>query len=174
MESNHQKTRREQLKELICSNPDAVVDLILNLEKRIEELEARLKMNSRNSSKPPSSDGLHKPSPKSLRKKSERKSGGQPGHEGKTLEQVQQPDQSVELKLERCPDSGVTLDEEQIVGTITRQVFDLPSTRLEVTEYVSSVYELDDGRRISADFPEGVDSAVQYCFHFQHFSLVCS
>ena len=59
------------------------------------------------------------------------------------------------------------MDEEQIVGTITRQVFDLPSTRLEVTEYVSSVYELDDGRRISADFPEGVDSAVQYGFHFQ-------
>ena len=58
MESSYQQTRREQLKELIRSNPDAVVDLILNLEKRIEELEARLKMNSRNSSKPPSSDGL--------------------------------------------------------------------------------------------------------------------
>lgn len=167
MESNHQKTRREQLKEAMRTNPDAVVDLILNLEKRIEELEARLKMNSRNSSKPPSSDGLNKPSPKSLRKKSERNSGGQPGHEGKTLEQVQCPDQRIELKLEYCPHSGMALGEEHIVGTIRRQVFDLPSPRLEVTEYVSSIYELDDGRRVYADFPEGVDSPVQYGFNFQ-------
>ena len=115
------------------SNPDAVVDLILNLEKRIEELEARLRMNSRNSSKPPSSDGLNKPSAKSLRQKSGRTTGGQPGHEGKTLEQVPNPDQSYELKLERCPDSGVVLSEEQIIGTIKRQVFDLPSPKLEVT-----------------------------------------
>ena len=77
MGSSHQQTRREQLKEAMRSNPDAVVDLILNLEKRIEELEARLKMNSRNSSKPPSSDGLNKPSPKSLRKKGKRNRGGQ-------------------------------------------------------------------------------------------------
>ncbi len=76
----------------------------------MEELEARLKMNSRNSSKPPSSDGLNKPSPKSLRQKSKHKSGGQPGHEGKTLEQVQTPGHSYELKLQRCPDSGVAFD----------------------------------------------------------------
>ena len=167
MKSGHQQTRREQLKEAMRSNPDAVVDLILKLEKRIEELEARLKMNSRNSSKPPSSDGLNKPSPKSLRKKSGRAGGGQPGHEGKTLEQVQNPDQSHELKLERCPDSGVALGEEQIVGTIKRQVFDLPSPKLEVTEYIAHVYRLDNGKQIHADFPQGVDSAVQYGFRFQ-------
>lgn len=151
----------------MLSNPDAVVDLILNLEKRIEELEARLNMNSRNSSKPPSSDGLNKPSPKSLRKKSGRTRGGQPGHEGKTLEQVQNPDQSHELKLERCPDSGTALGEEQIVGTIKRQVFDLPSPKLEVTEYIAQVYRLDNGKQIHADFPKGVNNAVQYGFRFQ-------
>lgn len=148
------------------SNPDEMVDLILNLEKRIKELEARLKMNSRNSSKPPASDGLNKPSPKSLRKKSERNRGGQPGHEGKTLKQVEHPDQSYELKLERCPDSGFVLGEEHIVGTIKRQVFDLPSPRLEVTEYVAYIYELENGKRVSADFPEGVDGPVQYGFNF--------
>ena len=137
------------------SNPDAVVDLILNLEKLIEELEARLKMNSCNSSKPPSSDGLNKPSPKSLRKKSGRASGGQPGHEGRTLEQVNNPDQSHELKLENCPDSGVALGEEQIVGTIKRQVFDLPSPKLEVTEYIAQVCCLDNGKQIHAEFPQG-------------------
>ena len=166
MESSHQQTRRDQLKEAMRVNPDAVVDLILNLEKRIEEWEARLKMNSRNSSKPPSSDGLNKPSPKSLRQKSERNTGGQPGHEGKTLEQVHDPDQRHELKLERCPHSGVALNEEQIVGTITRQVFDLPTPKLEVTEYTAYIYRLDSGKQIHADFPEGVDSPVQYGFNF--------
>ena len=149
------------------SNPDTLIDLILILEKRIEELEARLKMNSRNSSKPPSSDGLNKPSPKSQRKKSGLKRGGQPGHEGKTLEQVNNPDQSHDLKLERCPESGLALSDEQIVGTITRQVFDLPTPKLEVTEYIAHIYRLDSGKQIHADFPEGVNSAVQYGFRFQ-------
>ena len=167
MESSHQQTRREQLKEAMRSDPDAVVDLILNLEKRTEGLEARLKMNSGNSSKPPSSDGLNKPAPKSLRKKSGRPGGGQPGHEGKTLEQVPNPDQSHELKLERCPDSGLALSEEQIVGAITRQVFDLPTPKLEVTEYIAYIYQLDNGKQVHADFPQGVDNAVQYGFRFQ-------
>ena len=167
VESNHQKTRREQLKEAMRSNPDAVVDLILRLEKRIEELEARLGMNSRNSSKPPSSDGLNKPAPKSLRKKSERTRGGQFGHEGKTLEQVQHPDQSHELKLERCPNSGIVLDETQIVGTIKRQVFDLPTPKLEVTQYTAYIYQLDNGEQVHVDFPQGVNNAVQYGFRFQ-------
>ena len=149
------------------SNPDAVVDLILNLEKRIEELEARLNMNSRNSSKPPSSDGLNKPSPKSLRKKGLHTTGGQPGHEGKTLEQVSNPDQSYELRLEHCPSTGVALSKEQIVGTITRQVFDLPTAKLEVSQYTAYVYRLDNGKRVHADFPEGVTGAVQYGFRFQ-------
>ena len=167
MASNHQQIRREQLKEAILSNPDAVVDLILNLEEQIKELQSRLKMNSRNSSKPPSSDGLNKPAPKSLRKKSTRTTGGQPGHEGKTLEQVERPDQIHELKLEFCPESGVALDEDQIVATIKRQVFDLPSPKLEITEYIAYVYELENGRRIWADFPDGVKGPVQYGFRFQ-------
>ena len=87
-------------------------ELIAKLLARVEELEARLKLNSTNSSNLSVSFGLGKPTPKSLRKKSARNSGGQPGHEGKILEQVQSPDQSHELKRERCPDSGVALSEE--------------------------------------------------------------
>ena len=142
-------------------------ELIAKLVKRIEELEARLNINSRNSSKPPSSDGLNKPAPKSLRKKSSKNTGGQPGHECKTLEAVEQPDHIHELKLERCPESGTALGKEQIVGTIKRQVFDLPSPKLEVTEYVAYVYELENGQRIYAGFPQGVDNPVQYGFRFQ-------
>ncbi len=66
----------------------ALQEQVKMLLARVSELERRLGLNSTNSSKPPSSDGLRKPNPRSLRKKGEKKSGGQPGHKGETLKQV--------------------------------------------------------------------------------------
>jgi transposase len=67
--------------------------VIARLQVRIGDLEAQVAASSRNSSKPPSSDGLAKPAPKSLRQSGVRKPGGQPGHPGSRLEQVAAPDQ---------------------------------------------------------------------------------
>jgi len=93
------KDEQELRAELEALSESEKVDLIIQLmaqvarlTARVAELEARLGMNSANSSKPPSSDGYAKPTPKSLREKSGRKPGGQQGHAGTTLRQVAVPD----------------------------------------------------------------------------------
>jgi hypothetical protein len=65
------------------------------LVERVAELERRLGQNPRNSARPPSSEGYEKPPPRSRRRSSGRRPGGQPGEEGGTLRQVPDPDQVV-------------------------------------------------------------------------------
>ena len=91
--------KREELTVLAHNNPMALVDIIQTLQQRVEYLESQLKKNSSNSSKPPSSDGLKKPKPKNLRKSNGRKSGGQPGHAGRTLKRVNHPDKIISLRI---------------------------------------------------------------------------
>jgi len=72
---------------------------------QIADLERRLNKNSSNSSKPPSSDGLGKPPPTtSLRENGKHKSGGQKGHKGETLKQIETPDIIEKHVLTTCPD----------------------------------------------------------------------
>jgi hypothetical protein len=68
----------------------------------IQELRDQLAKNSQNSGKPPSSDGLKKPRTRSLRKKTGRRSGGQEGHKGHTLEMVEQPDHIKVYEASTC------------------------------------------------------------------------
>ena len=106
------------------------------LEQRISDLNRSSKLNSHNSSKPPSSDGLSKETvekkkekekrTKSSRNKSDRKSGGQAGHKGTTLNQVENPDQIVDHTPDQCPGCSATLSKSDIVGFSSRQVFDIP------------------------------------------------
>ncbi len=72
----------------------------------IAELTARLGKNAKNSSKPPSTDGLAKPAPKSRREKTGRMPGGQPGHPGSTPALVDDPDRTVVHEPERCRRCG--------------------------------------------------------------------
>ena len=78
---------------------DAQTALIAQLNQTIQELKERLNKNSKNSSKPPSSDGFKKPAPKSLRKSSGKKVGGQDGHQGTHLAVISDPDEIVKAAL---------------------------------------------------------------------------
>jgi transposase len=130
---------------------------------RIAELEARLGMSSRNSSKPPSSDGLAKPAPKSLRQKSGRGPGRPKGQAGFTLEPVADPKHRRRHEPHACAGCGGDLAGARVVGVESRQVFDLPeSIALEVTQHDLVVRECSCGTVTKAAAPVGVNAPVQY------------
>ena len=129
---------------------------------RIAELEARLRQTPRNSSKPPSSEGLAKPAPRSLRKKSGRRPGGQDGHTGQTLTQVARPDREVWHEPGGCGRCGAALAGRPVTGVDRRQVFDLPRVRAEVTEHQLIERECACGHRTKAAAPAGAEAPVQY------------
>jgi len=137
---------------------------LANAQQRIAELEAQAKKNSRNSSKPPSSDGLDKPAPKprSLRKRTGRKPGGQDGHQGRTLRQVAVPDREVPHEPACCAGCQRSLRGRPITAVERRQEFDLPPLKVEVTEHQLIERECVCGQRTRAAALEGVTAPVQY------------
>ena len=129
---------------------------------RIAELEARLGQSSRNSSKPPSSDGLAKPAPKSLRRRGARKPGGQDGHPGSTLTPVAIPDEVITHEPDWCRGCGDGLGGTPEVGREHRQVFDIPPISVRVTEHQLIARRCCCGTTTRAEAPEGVTAPVQY------------
>ena len=143
--------------------PEDVVPRLLAtiamLEARVADLERRLGLNSSNSGKPPSSDGLKKPRRTlSLREPSGRKPGGQKGHAGVTLRQTENPDATVDHLPEACPNCGDALVMADSIGHQARQVFDLPDPQpLLVTEHKAHECRCQKcGAAAKAEFPEAV------------------
>ena len=180
---------REQILTLYKAGPDAVLSFIFHIrdlfnslrvqietqqevidkqqrqlerqEKRIQQLEAFINKNSRNSHKPPSSDGLKK-IPK-VRKPSGKKPGGQKGHKGTTLQMIENPDIIEVHKVERCGRCGQSLKGKKVLSYDRRQVFDLPPIKVEVTEHQAEIKECGRcGTLSTAEFPEGVTHKTQY------------
>src|SRR3954465_13271774 len=124
---------------------------------RVAELERQLAASARNSSKPPSTEGLGKPAPKSLRGRSGRKPGGQPGHEGRTLRQVERPDEVVVHEPGACAGCGAELPTAQRPAAVARrQVFDIPKITVRVVEHRLVSRRCGCGAVTSAAGPAGV------------------
>ena len=127
------------------------------------ELKRQLGQNSRNSSKPPSSDSpFTKPAPKSLRRRSGRRPGGQPGHPGSTLALVDNPHERNRHEPGPCTGCGANLVGAPEVGMERRQVFDLPPMTVRVTEHQLIARRCDCGATTCGAAPEGVSAPVQY------------
>jgi transposase len=138
---------------------------IAEQDARIAELERQLASSSRNSSKPPSSDGPGKPAPKSLRGRSGRRPGGQPGREGRTLRQVEVPDAVVVHEPAACTGCGAGLADGELVRVTRRQVFDIPEITVRVVEHRLVSRRCGCGTLIHAAGPTGVGAPVQYGPH---------
>lgn len=149
-------------------NLTELVNYCLTLQEQCSALKGQLAQNSRNSGKPPSSDGYQKPAPKTERQKSGKKSGGQPGHKGYTLKPVEKPDHTILHKLTLCPcGCGADLSRRPVIRLEKRQVFDLPPQKLDVTEHVVEVKLCPtSGNEMQASWPEGVNAPVQYGVRF--------
>jgi Family of unknown function (DUF6444) len=98
------------------------------------DLRSRLNLNSKNSHKPPSSDGLSKKP--GLPKEPPKKSGGQFGHKGRTLKMVDKPDDTKVHHAPYCPCCARIFSPADVVDVAQkRQVFDIPAPRMEVLEH---------------------------------------
>ncbi len=136
--------------------------LIVALAGRVAELEARLGKNSRNSSKPPSSDGLAKPAPKSLRRASGRKPGKQQGGQGSRLQPRDVPDEVRVHAPNDCRGCGADLADAPVVGTEVRRVFDLPVIELIAIEHRAQRRECACGVVTRAPFPPEATAPTCY------------
>lgn len=179
---------REEIIGLCGTAPERVADLVMalyqqvetlqqqvqTLQARVGELERQLGLNSSNSSKPPSSDGYRKPAPKSLRTKSGRPSGGQPGHPGQRLEFRADPDRVVVHRPSVCRGCGHQLGEKTLgQARDRRQVFDLQA-RVEVTEHqVHAVRCPCCGKVTPGQFPADVPAPTQYGPGLKSFVAYC-
>lgn len=152
---------------------DAQTALIAQLNQTIQELREQLNKNSKNSSKPPSSDGFKKPAPKSLRKPSGKKVGGQEGHQGTYLSVLSDPDEIVKhmpSACEGCPhykmckgtacvaEKRHVIDAVVTVNVVEHQLLEIPICMLH-------------GDTRKGNFPNNVKATVQYGENLQALSV---
>ena len=155
-----------RLRELLAQRDAEIARLraqVAELQEQVADLAARVGQNSKNSSKPPSSDGLGKPAPKSLRGKTGRRPGRPKGQPGVTMQLTDHPDRVVRHVPGCCGTCGGSLDGAEETRIERRQVTEIPPVRAEVTEH--QIVELECGgcgARTRGRAPGGVTAPVQY------------
>jgi transposase len=161
-----EKLDKEDLILIILALQEQVQELRQAVAKQgaeIQELGDQLAKNSRNSGKPPSSDGLKKARTRNLRRKTGRRSGGQEGHPGHTLKMVEEPDHIEVYAASECPQCAADLQAIEACELERRQVFDVPPVRIRVTEHRAEIKVCPlCGERVKAKFPTDVTQPVQY------------
>lgn len=163
---------RDQLEKLDKEN---LISIIVTLQQQVQQLQEtvaqqgaelqslrdQVAKNSRNSGKPPGSDGLRKP--RNLRQKTGRKPGGQPDHPGHTLKMVEQPDRIKTHCISVCSHCSTDLSTIEPCGHERRQVFDIPPVQLEVTEHRAEIKVCPGcAHQVKGNFPLTVNHPVQY------------
>lgn len=130
----------------------------------VEELEGRLGLNRTNSGKPPGSEGLKKPSRMNNQGEATgKKSGGQAGHGGTTLRQVETPDTVIDHYPPVCEGCGADVRGASVTGHQTRQVFDLPPPVVVVTAHrAHQGWGETCGSATRGSFPDAVTGPTQY------------
>jgi len=130
------------------------------LKKENTDLHTRLKQNSNNSHKPPSLDGYKKKP--AIPKQKGKKTGGQKGHKGHTLQMVAVPDKVIVHHASHCSCCKKELQADQVSQITTkRQVFDIPEPKLEVVEHRIGLIHCC-GQAHQGSFPSHVSAPVQY------------
>jgi transposase len=154
-----QRDERIQQQSLLI---ERMQEQIAALSQHVKDLQDRLAKDSHNSSLPPSSDRFVR-QPKSLRKKSEKKTGGQEGHPGTTLRFSQAPDEVIEHQVTVCSSCQQDLRQVQACVTLRRQVVDIPSPRLMVQEHRAEQKQCPRCQHLTlASFPPAVTAPIQY------------
>jgi transposase len=156
--SGWESASREEPLELVAAQAATIEALTA----RVAELERRLGQNSRNSSRPPSSDSFAKPAPRSLRKKTGRRPGKQPGSPGAALRQVADPDQVIDHVPAECTGCGADLADARAAGVVRRQVHDIPEVTTRVVEHRLHKRRCGCGCITTAGGPRGVNAPVAY------------
>ena len=161
-----EKLDKQELILIILALQEQVQELQQTVAKQgaeIQELRDQLAKNSRNSGKPPSSDGLKKPRTGNLRRQTGRRSGGQEGHPGHTLKMVEEPDHIEVHEASECPQCAADLQAIEACELERRQVFDVSPVGIKVTEHRAEIKVCPlCGERVKAKFPTDVTQPVQY------------
>jgi len=150
-------------------------------DKRIAELEQEVKMlkaiifelierlakyenpkNSRNSSIPPSKDENRPFKSKSLREVSGKKPGGQPGHEGKTLEMVSVPDEIITHQPLFCKKCGLDISHLPAEMVEKRQVVEIPPIKPVYIEHQVFARTCICGCKVTGSFPTEITPGISY------------